>query len=60
MTQVQSEQAFNHLKKKKKKESITFSIDQENVVSKIFIRSLRLIRRAGKEMDHAVEDGPQN
>ena len=33
----------------KKRGSITYSTDRENEVSKIFIISLRLIGRAGKE-----------
>jgi len=33
----------------KKRGSITYSTDQENEVSKIFVISLRLIRHVGKE-----------
>jgi len=37
--------------------SVTYSTDRENSVSKIFIISLRLIRRAGKETSHSQAEG---
>ena len=37
--------------------SLTYSTDRENEVSKIFIISLRLIRRAGKETSQSQADG---
>ena len=46
MAQVQKTQAINQ---QEKRVSITYSMDQENEVSKIFSLSLRLIRCGGKE-----------
>ena len=37
--------------------SVTYSTDRENEVSKIFIISLRLIRRAGKETSQRQAEG---
>ena len=41
----------------KKRGSVTYSADRENEVSKIFIISLRLIRRAGKETSQSEAEG---
>ena len=41
----------------KKRGSVTYSTDRENEVSKIFIISLRLIRRAGKETRQSQAEG---
>ena len=41
----------------KKQGSVTYSTDRENEVSKIFIISLRLIRRAGKETSQSEAEG---
>ena len=49
MAQTQSARAINQRGKTKKRGSVNYSTDRENEVSKIFIISLRLIRRAGKE-----------
>ena len=46
MSQLRSARAINQ---RKKRGSVTYSTDPENEVSKIFIMSLRLIGRAGKE-----------
>jgi len=40
-----------------KRGSVTYSTDRENSVSKIFIISLRLIRRAGKETSQSQAEG---
>ena len=47
MAQAQSARALNQ--QKKKRGSVTYSTNQENKVSKIFIISLRIIRHAGEE-----------
>ena len=41
----------------KKRGSVTYSTDRENSVSKIFIISLRLIRRAGKQTSQSQAEG---
>ena len=41
----------------KKRGSVTYSTDRENSVSKIFIISLKLIRRAGKETSQSQAEG---
>ena len=46
MAQAQGAQAINQ---REKQGSITYSTDREKEVSKIFIISLRLVERMGKE-----------
>ena len=46
MAQAPSAQAINQ---REKRGSVTYSMDRENEVSKIFIISLRLIGPAGKD-----------
>ena len=41
----------------KKRGSVTYSTDRENEASKIFITSLGLIRRAGKETSQSQAEG---
>ena len=41
----------------KKQGSVTYSADRENENSKIFIISLRLLRRAGKETSRSQAEG---
>ena len=41
----------------KNEDPVTYSTDRENEVSKIFIISLRLIRRAGKETSQRQAEG---
>ena len=54
MAQARSARAINQ---RKKRGSVTYSTDRENEVSKIFIISLRLIRRAGKETSQSQPEG---
>ena len=48
---------LGHKSTGKKRGSVTYSIDRENEASKIFIISLRLIRRAGKETSRSQAEG---
>ena len=59
MAQARSARAINQREKnqKIKRGSVTYSTDRENEVSKIFIISLRLIRRAGKETSQSQAEG---
>ena len=54
MAQARSARAINQWEKRG---SVTYSTDRENEVSKIFIISLRLIRRAGKETSQSQAEG---
>ena len=54
MAQARSARAINE---REKRGSVTYSTDRENAVSKIFITSLRLIRRAGKETSQSQAEG---
>ena len=54
MAQARSARAINQ---REKRGSVTYSTDRENSVSKIFIISLRLIRRAGKETSQSQAEG---
>ena len=45
------------INQREKTRSVTYSTDRENSVSKIFIISLRLIRRTGKETSHSEAEG---
>ena len=49
--------SFLHKTTGKNEGSVTYSTDRKNEVSKIFIISLRLIRRAGKETSRNQAEG---
>ena len=51
MAQARSTRAINQ------RQSVTYSTDRENSVSKIFIISLRLIQRASKETGQSQAEG---
>ena len=54
MAQARSARAINQ---REKRGSVTYSTDRENSVSQMFIISLRLIRRAGKETSQSQAEG---